>query len=85
MDPYPGEKEAVVERQEVPNEEATVHSLSACWKETIACKETTEARLECEEPTSMDMESEAEHREVSKEHAAVKLAKRRVSGTGTGI
>jgi hypothetical protein len=26
-------------------------------KETMACKETTEAGLECEKPTSVDMES----------------------------
>jgi hypothetical protein len=47
----------------------------------MACKETTEARLECKEPISVDMESEAKYREVSKEHAAVQtgetLRKRR--------
>jgi hypothetical protein len=41
----------------------------------MACKETTEAHLECEEPTSVDMESEAKHREVSKEHAAMETGK----------
>jgi hypothetical protein len=29
-----------------------------------------EAHQECKEPTSVDMEPEAEHQEVSKEHAA---------------
>jgi hypothetical protein len=66
-----------VERQEIPNEEATIHSLRACRKETMACQDTTEARLECEEPTSEDMESEVEHLEVSKEHAAAESGKAR--------
>jgi hypothetical protein len=39
-------------------------------EEAMACKEMTEACLKCEEPTSVDNESEAEHREVSKKHAA---------------
>jgi hypothetical protein len=30
MEPNPGEKEAVVEQQEIPNEEAAIHSLRAC-------------------------------------------------------
>jgi hypothetical protein len=34
MEPNPEEKEAVVERQEIPNEEAAVHSLRACRRET---------------------------------------------------
>jgi hypothetical protein len=55
MEPNPGEKEAVVERQEIPNEGASIHSLRACRKETMACQETTEACLECEEPTTVDM------------------------------
>jgi hypothetical protein len=37
-------------------------------KETMACQEKTEVRLECGEPTSVDMEPEAAHRE---EEAAV--------------
>jgi hypothetical protein len=72
MEPNSGEKEAVVERQKIPNEEAAIQSLRACRKETMACQETTEARLECEEPTLVDIESEAEHRDVSTEEAAVK-------------
>jgi hypothetical protein len=50
-------------------------------KETMACQEKTKAQLECEEPTSVDMEPEAEHQEVPKEEAAVlpvgELRKRR--------
>jgi hypothetical protein len=30
MEPNPGEKEYVVERQKIPNEEAAIHSLRAC-------------------------------------------------------
>jgi hypothetical protein len=75
MEPNPGEKEAVVERQKIPNEEAAIHSLMACRKETMACQETMEALLECEEPTSVDMESEAEHWEVRKEDTIVKPVK----------
>jgi hypothetical protein len=42
-EPNPGEKEAVVERQEMPNEEAAIHSLRACQKEMMASQETMEA------------------------------------------
>jgi hypothetical protein len=37
-----------------------------------AYQETTEARLECEEPASVDMESEVVHEEFCAEDAAVK-------------
>jgi hypothetical protein len=58
-------------------------------KETMACQETTEERMECTKPTSEDTESEAEHREVPKEHVAVgngkSLNKRHRGGhLGTG-
>jgi hypothetical protein len=36
----------------------------------MACQEMTKAHLECEEPTSVDMEPEVEHWEVPKEDAA---------------
>jgi hypothetical protein len=36
-----------VEWQEIPNEEAAIHSLRACWKEKMACQGTMEACLEC--------------------------------------
>jgi hypothetical protein len=60
-----------VEQQEVPNEYAAIHSLRACQKDAIACQEMMEACVACGQPTSMDMESEAKHWEVSKEHATV--------------
>jgi hypothetical protein len=60
-----GEKEAAVEQQKIPNEEAAIYSL-------MACQEMTEARLECEEPTSVVVESEAVHEEFHTEEAAVK-------------
>jgi hypothetical protein len=44
-------------------------------KETTFCQETTEAYLECEEQTSVTMESEEKHQEASKEDAVVKLVK----------
>jgi hypothetical protein len=47
MEPNPGEKEAVVERQEIPNEEAAIHSLKDGRKDRTACQETTETCLEC--------------------------------------
>jgi hypothetical protein len=33
MEPNPGEKETVVERQEIPNEEVAVQSLRACRRD----------------------------------------------------
>jgi hypothetical protein len=51
MDPYPGEKEAIVERQESPNKEVAIHSLRACRNERMACQETTKANPEKMEPT----------------------------------
>jgi hypothetical protein len=44
-------------------------------KERMSCQETMEACLECDEPTSVVMESEANRWEVSKEHAAVETDK----------
>jgi hypothetical protein len=40
-------------------------------KETMTCQEKTKARLECEKPTSVDVESDVEHQQVPKEVAAV--------------
>jgi hypothetical protein len=40
-------------------------------KETVSFQETTEAHLECEEQTSVTMESEQEHQVAPKEDAAV--------------
>jgi hypothetical protein len=30
MEPNPGEKEAIAEQQEIPNEKVAIHSLRAC-------------------------------------------------------
>jgi hypothetical protein len=46
------------------DEYVAIYSLSECRNETIACQGTTEARLECEKPTPVGMESESEHREA---------------------
>jgi hypothetical protein len=64
-----------VERQKISNEEAAIHFLRACRRETMACQKPTEARLECEENTSVDMKAEAKHWKISKEHAAVETDK----------
>jgi hypothetical protein len=37
MEPNSGEKETVVKWQEIPNEEAAIHSSRACRKEMMAC------------------------------------------------
>jgi hypothetical protein len=66
----------------IASQERTIAKMDA-WpaemkdgrKEKIACQETTEARLECKEPTSVDMKSEAEHREIPTEHTAVESGK----------
>jgi hypothetical protein len=57
MEPNPGEKEAVETRQETPNEEVAIQPLTICQDERTACQETTEARLEFQEPTSADMKA----------------------------
>jgi hypothetical protein len=53
----PREKEAIVEQQEIPNEEVAIHSLKACQNKRTACQETTEAHVGCKEPTSADMKA----------------------------
>jgi hypothetical protein len=68
LEANPEETEAMVERQEISNEEAVVHSMRAWHKEAVACQETTEACLDSKEPNPDDME----HREVPTEEAAVK-------------
>jgi uncharacterized protein (DUF885 family) len=42
MEPNSGEKEAVVERQKIPNEDVAIHFLGACRSETAASKEAME-------------------------------------------
>jgi hypothetical protein len=44
-------------------------------KEAMACQETMEVHLKCKELTSQDMECEAEHQEVPKEHATVEIGR----------
>jgi hypothetical protein len=76
MEPNSGEKEAVVERQEIPNEEVAIHSLRTCRSETVASQEAMET-----EPDIGTMQSVEEHQEIPKEEAAVmpvgRLKKRR--------
>jgi hypothetical protein len=72
MEPNSGENWAVMDRQKIPNEEVAILSLTACQEEMMVCRETMRARLECEEPSSVDMESEALHEEFCMEDAAVK-------------
>jgi hypothetical protein len=110
IEPNPGEKEAVVEGQEICNEEVAINSLWACQNERTPRQEATKANpekmesidrviaileqmiamtklnqekiattdlkgnpeeIECEEPTSVDMEPEMAHEEVPKEEAVV--------------
>jgi hypothetical protein len=52
--------------------DAWLADMTGCRKERMTSQETTEARLECKEPTSEETESAAERRELPKEHAAVK-------------
>jgi hypothetical protein len=62
MEPNPGEKEAAVELQEIPNEDVAIYSLRKYRKGTMACQGMMEACLE----------SESEHREVPNEDVVVK-------------
>jgi hypothetical protein len=66
IEPNSGEEEAVVEQQEIPNEEVAVHSLTACRSETAASQEATKT-----EPDPGKMQSVEEHQEIPKQEAAV--------------
>jgi hypothetical protein len=66
MKSNPEEKETVLERHEIPNEEVTVHSLRTCQSETAASQEATETK-----PDPGTMQSAEEHQEIPKEDAAV--------------
>jgi hypothetical protein len=68
METNPGEKEAVLEPQEKPNQEVAIHFPRDDRKETMSCQVTTAACLDSKE----DIEPEVEHREVPMEEAAVK-------------
>jgi hypothetical protein len=54
-----------------PGSIAWTAGMKAEQKETMACQQTTEARLECKETTPEDME--AVHREAPMDDAVVKL------------
>jgi hypothetical protein len=66
------ETEVIRSRTKARQEKRMESNFTAFLIETVACQETTEARLRCKEPISEDMESGAEHREVPKEHAVVR-------------
>jgi hypothetical protein len=66
MEPNSGEKEAVVGRQKIPNEEVAVHSLRACGSETAAFQEATET-----EPDPGTMQFVEERQQIPKEEAVV--------------
>jgi hypothetical protein len=66
IEPNPGEKEAIMEQQEIPNEEVAVHSQRTCRSETAASQEATKT-----EPDPGKMPSVEEHQEIPKEEAAV--------------
>jgi hypothetical protein len=85
MEPNSGEKETVVERQKIPNEEVAVHTPRACRSETAASQEATEANTEKSEPDPGTMQSVEEHQEVPKEEAAVMPVGGLRSGVETGI
>jgi hypothetical protein len=52
--------------------EVSVHSMRAWRKEAMDCQQTTGAYLQSKEPASVQMESESELQEVTKEEATVK-------------
>jgi hypothetical protein len=66
IEPNSGEKETVMDRQEIPNEEVAVHSLRTCRSETEASQEETKT-----EPDPRKMQSVEEHQGIPKEEAAV--------------
>jgi hypothetical protein len=57
--------------QRYAHQETLGASVNVWRKETTVYQEATEACLESKKPTSVEMESEAEHEEVLKEEAAV--------------
>jgi hypothetical protein len=77
MEPNSGEKEAVEERQKIPNEEDAVHSLRACRSEKAASQEAAGVNTEKTEPDTGKMQSVTEHQVALKEDALVKPVKGR--------
>jgi hypothetical protein len=81
----PERKPEAAEQREVPVQDATVMPVrepeekmtSVTRKDMMTCRETTEARLEEEQPTSLDREPEvAQQQQVPKEDAVVQPVKR---------
>jgi hypothetical protein len=54
------------------NHKKLMVTMEASHERMLSCLEKMEACRECNKPISEEMECEAEHREVPKEHAAVK-------------
>jgi hypothetical protein len=75
LEPNPGEKEAIVERQKISKGEVAVHSPRASRSETAASQEATEANTEKTEPDPGTMQSVAEHQVAPKEDTVVKPVK----------
>jgi hypothetical protein len=55
--------------------DAWIVDMRTWRKETTACQEATEACLESKEPTSLEVESVAEHEEIPKEEASVQTSR----------
>jgi hypothetical protein len=84
MEPDSEMMHCVVEHQEIPVQDATVMPVRepeeemtlVTRKETMACREMTEAHLEEKQPTSLDRKPEAaEQREIPNKDAVVKPVK----------
>jgi hypothetical protein len=65
--------------------DACIAEMGVWQKETMACQEAMDACLESKEPTSLEVESKAEHEEVPMEGAAVKTFTALKKRNGTGI
>jgi hypothetical protein len=61
-----------MKRQEIPKEEAAVHSMRAWQIDTMACQEMMEANPEEEEPSPEEMEFEVYRQEIPMENAVEK-------------
>jgi hypothetical protein len=72
MDDGQEEMKAQMASRTEANHKKFMGAMEATHERMFSCLEKTETRLECKEPTSEDMESGAEHREVPKKLVAVK-------------
>jgi hypothetical protein len=66
MEPNPGEKKAVVEWQEISNEEVAIHNHRTRRNERAASQEHMETK-----PNPGNMQSMEEHQEIPKEESTV--------------